>query len=316
MWLFALVEARAQVVTFDLDSPFTFWGDAEEVNGALEVVDTPNSEGAAWVDIPLQIPDGGGFHARFEIELDPTDLPGGGLAFVLQGERRNVVGGGGWGLGYEGISPSLAVELDIWDSDNYDPTTDHVGIDIDGSIVSLASAPTPFPMDTGDSVFVAVDYLAGELSISVATDESSLEGSVILAEVVGRPEDFWWMGSDLWVGFTASSGPDPTDRNVHDFSFVVDADADGDGLLDFEDLEVTDTGTPPEDTGSTEPETDTEPPDTEPPSEEEDSAAPVEDTGAELPRIFFCGCSSLRGGAIGAWPLLIGLSWVRRRGLP
>ena len=51
-----------------------------------------------------------------------------GFAFVLQGEGISAVGEAGEGIGYSGISHSVAVEFDTWVNKAYDPNGNHISI--------------------------------------------------------------------------------------------------------------------------------------------------------------------------------------------
>jgi hypothetical protein len=57
-----------------------------------------------------------------------------GIVFILA-TTNNDVGNGGGGLGYEGISPSIAVEYDDYYNGNYsDPGPDHMAVISDGNL--------------------------------------------------------------------------------------------------------------------------------------------------------------------------------------
>jgi hypothetical protein len=311
MWLIALVSsACAQVAAYDLTSAFSFEGNAWGDEDGIELVPSlHNREGAAWTG-SFELPAGGGFRATFEVALERTlDSGGGGLVFALQGEGSQAIGADAEGMAYEGISPSLGVELDIWESyGTGDPDGNHLGIDIDGSITSASTAPVAFLIDDQPSVFGRVDHLQGEVRVWLDL--------VAIPEPPGDPllvYPFQGMAGPLWVGFTASSGGDRTARSVLAFSFVADADRDGDGVLDFEDPDAPEPD-PTGDTGQTGDDDDddvtTGGPDTDEPPIEEDPPETA-DTGYDLPRVFFCGCATSRPAH--GWPLLLLLLWCRRR---
>ncbi len=67
------------------------------------------------------------FDLYFEVFLGCKDATGAdGIAFVLQPVSTNI-GSAGGGLGYQGITPSFALEIDTWQNAN-DPTYDHLAI--------------------------------------------------------------------------------------------------------------------------------------------------------------------------------------------
>jgi MYXO-CTERM domain-containing protein len=319
MWLTALVSsACAQVAAYDLTSPFSFQGNAWMDDDGIELVPSlHNREGSAWAG-SFELPSPGGFRATFEVALEPAwDDGGGGLVFALQGEAEDAIGADSEGMAYEGISPSLGVELDIWQSyGTNDPDGNHVGIDLDGSITSAALAPVAFPIDGQPSVFGRVDHLAGEIRVwlDVAPIPEPPGDPLLIFPHAG-------LAGPLWVGFTASSGGDRTARSVRAFSFVADGDHDSDGTLDFEDPDAPEPE-PTGDTGVTGDDDDdddgtTGGPDTDEPPGQQDppDSGDTGDTGLDLPRVFFCGCTT--GPAASPLPLglfgLLGLLWRRRR---
>lgn len=93
--------------------------------------DAPYSGGSVWNvnQINLNNP----FNYNFEVFLGCSNGGADGIAFVLQ--PVNVTqGGGSSSLGYGGIVPSLAIEIDTWMNDvtMSDPPQDHIAIMRDG----------------------------------------------------------------------------------------------------------------------------------------------------------------------------------------
>jgi len=67
------------------------------------------------------------FDIKATVYLGVNDQTGAdGMAFVLQ-PLSNTFGGSGGGLGYSGLSPSLAVEMDTWQNTS-DPAFDHIAL--------------------------------------------------------------------------------------------------------------------------------------------------------------------------------------------
>ncbi|MDP5170840.1 MAG: gliding motility-associated C-terminal domain-containing protein [Bacteroidia bacterium] len=75
------------------------------------------------------------FDLYFDIFLGCQDAAGAdGIAFVLQPISTNI-GSAGGGLGYAGVIPSVAVEIDTWQNgDANDPVYDHVGVQLNGNV--------------------------------------------------------------------------------------------------------------------------------------------------------------------------------------
>ena len=78
----------------------------------------------------LQQPVNSGFTTYFKFQISTAAIcctPGDGLAFVVQNSSATAIGTGFGGLGYAGISNSLAIELDTF-KDAWDPNANHVAV--------------------------------------------------------------------------------------------------------------------------------------------------------------------------------------------
>jgi hypothetical protein len=77
------------------------------------------------------------FDMTFQVYLGTSDDGADGLAFVMQPVSTGL-GASGGGIGYQGISPSIAVEYDTWQND--DPTYDHIAIHRNGDVNTSTGA--------------------------------------------------------------------------------------------------------------------------------------------------------------------------------
>lgn len=154
------------------------------------------------------------FITSFEMNLGCRDASGAdGIAFVFQPVSTNI-GVNGGGLGYQGISPSVAVEFDTWQNTNYnDPTYDHLGIMADGSIVHPGlKAPVPILANFGNvedcnwrNVFISWRPDVDLLEVFIECERRIFyEGDIIRDQFGGNPE--------VYFGFTAATG---AATNVH-----------------------------------------------------------------------------------------------------
>ena len=121
-------------------SNFQLNGSADTKNGSIKLTDASKREnGSAWYK--EAVPIGEGFTVDYSFQLnygsigsctDDGSLPGAdGLAFVIQNAGTNSVGYTDWGLGYEGLKNSLAVEYDTF----YNPTQG----DVNGNHIAVQS---------------------------------------------------------------------------------------------------------------------------------------------------------------------------------
>lgn len=133
-----------------------------------------------------------------------NDGPGAdGITFTVQ-PVSSTVGGGGGGIGYAGIPTSLAVELDTWNNGlPTDSDGNHVGVDLNGSVVSVARAAVSTRMNNGAVWYAWIDYNGSAVEVRVAQTNSrpaspTLSYAVNLASVLGTTNAF--------VGFTSGTG--------------------------------------------------------------------------------------------------------------
>jgi hypothetical protein len=190
-------------------------------NDLLTLTDgTNNEESSAFFDIPQYI---GGFFASF------TYVGNGGadgVTFCMQNSTNsafglglNSVGGGGGDLGYAGITPSAALELNIYTGDHggsgYTFGTAGETPDSDAALGNFLSC-SPVVLTSGDPIYIQMYY-----SQDVATlwFEDTKSGNKFtssfslpdLPAIVGGPSAF--------VGFTGATGGVNSIQTVSNFVF-------------------------------------------------------------------------------------------------
>lgn len=151
---------------------------------------------------PLGSPDGSG-----EIGAD-------GLAMTIAAGPA-ALGGGGGGLGYSGLTPSVVVEFDTW-LNGFDPSSNHVGININGNFVSVAVAPVPGRFDDGNLWSAWVDYDGTTLEVRVSST-GVRPAAPTLSWVIDIPAIMG--GGTANVGFTAGTGAAFGNHDVVSWSF-------------------------------------------------------------------------------------------------
>lgn len=232
--LFATASANATTITYtdftDL-SAFTLNGITSSINPAtgpdgsivLRLTDNYGQSGSAFLTDPISLADGNGFEASFStaFEFQFTGQQSGGadgIVFVVQTVANNV-GGGGGGIGYDGILNSVGIEFDNWNNgpvDNY--SASHVGINLNGSIDSVALANVP-NLDDGQIRYAWVDYdgISDLLEVRLATTNlrpsaALLSHTVDLVTVLGQP--------DAFIGFTSGTGGAAADHDIRAWQFT------------------------------------------------------------------------------------------------
>ncbi len=165
------------------------------------------------------------------------DIGADGMAFVFEDQDLCTMSGGdGGGLGYAGISPSVAVEFDTWSNDT-DPVADHVGIQKNGDFVHSISSSIAGPvglsynLENGNYHPIVISWNAGTKYITVV-----LNGATIINQYAGNiVTDIFSGNNQIMWGFTAATGSVTNDQRVriNQVSYIESglayADLDGDG---------------------------------------------------------------------------------------
>ena len=130
-----------------------------------------------------------------------------GIAFVLQ-SLSNTEGGGGGGLGYRGISPSIAIEFDTFNNGGKEPTdsrNDHAAIIKNGDVAGNHSAITPYNdlgnIEDGNYHRTIITWVA-----STQTFSMSLDGVLKQSVVYDIQNEIFSGNSEVYWGFTAATG--------------------------------------------------------------------------------------------------------------
>ncbi|MCX6597600.1 MAG: hypothetical protein NTV70_14665 [Acidobacteria bacterium] len=183
--------------------------------------------GSAFSTSPVALSSAGSFSTYFQFRIGnngsfgDSDGPGAdGLAFVLQ-SQANTAGSAGGGIGYGGLSPSLAIEFDtFWNGG--DPNGNHVGINVNGDLQSVASKTEATRFNDGDSWHAWVDYNGASGLLEVRWSQtktrpvaSMLTNSVNLTSVFGG-------SPNVFAGFTAATGLGVSEHDILSWEFRDD----------------------------------------------------------------------------------------------
>ena len=168
--------------------------------------------------IPLEF-EGGALSFRSSLVMQMTN-PGGisdsdgkgadGITFIIL-DGPDIVGGAGGSIGFGGINPSVVVEFDSW-RNSWDPNGNHIGVNLNGNVRSVATAPVSPRFNNSAVWYTWIDYIGDTqtLEVRVSTTPArpelpQLTHTVDLAAVLGSDTAF--------MGFTSGTG---AARNDHD----------------------------------------------------------------------------------------------------
>ena len=200
-------------------------GDAAQSGSVLRLVpSTDTQSGTAYYGTPLGLGTGNTFSTAFEFNVT-TDRssalgPPDGFTFLLQSVGPNAVGAGGQGLGYAGLSPSVAVVF-------RGRAPSFIGVITGGT--DPADLPIPFdppgstPFAEGafyeKNEFAFIDYSAGILSVYLS-DTSTKPLAPVMTTAVDLSSA---LGPQSYVGFSAGNGGAFGTQDILSWSFTTDA---------------------------------------------------------------------------------------------
>jgi hypothetical protein len=208
--------ARADFIYTDFSSVagLQINGHAEQVGPVLRLTPATTSRaGSAFTTTTVDLGSSNSFSTYFQFRITDSggssdlDGPGAdGIVFVVQTVSNNVGAVGGQ-IGYGGIAPSLGVEFDTWPNSEYsDPNGNHVGINLNGNVVSVETQTEPVRFNNGGIWHVWIDFdgaaqrLEVRWSMSAARPVAAqlVRSGLDLVAVLGQ--------STAFVGFTSGTG--------------------------------------------------------------------------------------------------------------
>ena len=188
-------------------SAWTRNGGATIAGGLLTLTDGLNNEArSAFFNAPVTAD---GFIASFTYQ-DVTAGGADGVAFILQNAPTGplALGGGGGGLGYLGITPSAALEFNVYGTAGITAKT--------GGVTGGYGSTAPLNIASGDPIGVVVRYAAGTMSVTltdaVAAVSYTTNYALNVAGAVG--------GHTAYIGFSGGTGASASQQQISNFSFM------------------------------------------------------------------------------------------------
>jgi hypothetical protein len=206
---------------FSSTTGLTLNGDAAQAGNVLRLVPSTDTQaGTAFYDTPMSLNAGTSFSTAFSFNVT-TGLGGGGapdgFSFILQNIGVTALGDGGQGLGYTGLSPSVAVLFR-----GRDPS--FIGVIAGG--IDPANLPTPFSPPGaatgltegafyGQDEYAWIDYSGGMLDVYLSSTNVK-PGTATATATMGLAAI---LGSDAYVGFGAGNGGGYGTQDILNWNF-------------------------------------------------------------------------------------------------
>ena len=151
--------------------------------------------------------------------MNSSDASSGGITFAIlkssSGPGIYSIGG----LGYENSGVGLSVEFDVW-KDTWDPDGNHIGLNIGGSVLSVATAGLNFSLLGPAPTYVWITYEPEDKVLRVyASKQSSPQPATPVLQyfvslcVLLRDQPLSYDSTAYFVGFTGEGRMQPAVSN-------------------------------------------------------------------------------------------------------
>jgi len=196
-------------------------GDAQQLScNCYRLTEAINNQGGSvWNSNMISLNDP--FDFTFDVYLGTQNASGAdGVAFVLQ-PVSTAEGNWGGGMGYESISPSVAVEVDTWQND-WDPAFDHIAIqkngDVNHTTANNLAAPEYALVSGGNIEDGLYHVMRVTWDPTTTTLQAYMDGSLRITYVGDMVTNIFGNDPMVFWGFTGSTGGA---NNVHEFCLAI-----------------------------------------------------------------------------------------------
>jgi Legume lectin domain/Chitobiase/beta-hexosaminidase C-terminal domain len=198
---------------------FTLDGGATVTGGALQLLDGNTFENrTVWYATPLNIQS---FTTDFTFQTTPAGPNSGdGFTFTIQNMGLNADGGIGGALGYQSITPSVAVKFDLFS--NSGEGVNSTGFYTDGAsptIPALDLTASGVNLHSGDVMHAHLTYDGATLTLTLT--DTVTNATFVASDAIDIPGTVG--ASTAYVGFTAGSGGSVATQNILSWTYTPSA---------------------------------------------------------------------------------------------
>lgn len=208
-------------------------GNASFIGSTLRLTDDVTSQvGSIFRRDPVNVT---AFETTFSFRLTGSGDHADGITLCIQNDERGALalGSAGGFLGYgvceswntPGITKSIAIEFDNYFNEEFkDMSEDHVGVNSNGSVVSMVAGSSPFPL-ANRQINVKITYDGKVLNVYMSAGEGFrsqkarylpplkyvMGGTVDIPAAVG--------GDTAYIGFTGATATSMQASDILDWTF-------------------------------------------------------------------------------------------------
>ena len=198
-------------------SKLTYNGTAAIVGGRAELTNGGgNQAGSLFSTTPLDITK---FDTSFTFQL--LNPSADGMTFTIQGNGPTAIGGGGGGLGYQGMLNSIGVKFDLYN--NNGEGINSTGLYINGAppyTPSIDLTPSGIDLHSGDVFTTHLHYDGTILGLIITDTQTSQTFSQNFT--INIPAS---TGTSAYVGFTGATGGATATQDILSWTFSPNAPA-------------------------------------------------------------------------------------------
>ena len=195
---------------------FTLDGGATVAGSALQVTDGGNNEARAiWYSTPLNIQQ---FTTDFTFQITPagpnsTD----GMTFAIQNQGLTAHGGIGGALGYQGVTPSVAVKFDTFN--NAGEGVNSTGFYTNGAaptVPAIDLTPSGVNLHSGDIMDAHLTYDGTTLTLTLT--DTATNATFTASQAINIPSTVG--ASTAFIGFTGGTGGTVSTQNILSWTYT------------------------------------------------------------------------------------------------